>query len=88
MASRATMKRLEDFALWYAQNVDVEADVPRQIAFLKRALDEQTSILVDIIRDVGELEGRPRDVVGANLVLMPGGPRLRASVRHAGYPGS
>lgn len=71
--SRLALKRLSEWALWFDQNQNRGRDMPNEIKFLKRAIDELGGVIVELLADITELEGRPRDSLGLSILHTPTG---------------
>jgi hypothetical protein len=81
--SQRSLEKLSDWAIWYAENKD-RSTGDLKIEFLTRAVDELGAIAADLLGDIAELEGMPRERLGRRLLYTPTGITARGDMRKFG----
>ena len=82
MSQRAN-ERFQDFLLWFNEHKRDSMGVPERLAFMERAFDNLVMNIVDVLEDITDLEGRPKDSLGRRIWTTQG-MTLRGDVRRFG----
>jgi hypothetical protein len=82
--SQRTLDKLSDWAQWFSHNKDRGRDNDKEHEFIKRAVDELGGVVADLLGDIAELEGRPRETLGKRLLWTPTGVAARGDMTKFG----
>ena len=81
--SQRSAERMRDFLKWFLENRRNSMGVPERLAFTEEALACLVNNVVDILEDIADLEGRPRESIGRRIWTTQG-INLRGDVRRFG----
>jgi len=81
--SQRTADRLADLVKWRDYHVSDAMSVENHVKFLEKTVDNLLEILVDVLEDVTDLEGRPKESLGRRI-WTTNGMRLRGDLTRFG----
>ena len=81
--SQRSAEKMQDFLVWFHENRRNSMGVPERLAFMEKALECLVMNTVDLLEDVTDLEGRPRESIGRRIWTTQG-INLRGDVRRIG----
>ena len=81
--SQRTAERLQDLLKWRNEHKRDSMGVPERQTFQETVIDNLLNTLVDIMEDVADLEGKPRESIGRRIWTTQG-MTVRGDVRRLG----